>query len=143
MRVAFTLPRTAVALVLAMAIFACVDGDSPTGTGGSGTGGGNGAAALLVGQWSHVEVFDDDNGDVHSSKTVWRFAEDSTAQRMVIATSVAAGITDTVTANGRWEATAAKVTITFLPPDTGTVSFDYQVHLSTLTLGGVQFMRDE
>lgn len=143
MRVAFALPRTAVVLVLALAIFACVDGDSPTGTGGSGTGGGNGAAALLVGQWSHDEVFEDDNGDMHSSRTVWRFGEDSSATRMVIATSVAAGITDTVTVNARWEATASKLTITFLSPDTGTVSFDYQVHLSTLTLGGVQFMRDE
>jgi hypothetical protein len=143
MRVAFALPRAAMALGLAMAIFACVDGDSSTGTGGSGTGGGNGAAALLVGQWSHVEVFDDDNGDVHSSKTVWRFAEDSTAQRMVIASSVAAGITDTVTANARWEATASKIDITFLPPDTGAVSFTYQVHLSSLTLGGVEFTREE
>jgi hypothetical protein len=131
------------ALVLAVAIFACVDGDSPTGTGGSGTGGGSGAAGLLVGQWSHSEVFQDDNGDVHGSRTVWRFGEDSAAKRMVIATSVAAGITDTVTANGRWEATGAKLTITFQPPDTGTVSFDYQVHLSTLTLGGVEFVRDE
>lgn len=143
MRRTFALPRTAVALVLAMAIFACTDGDSPTGTGGTGTGGGNGAAGLLVGQWSHTEVFEDDGGDLHSSKTVWRFGEDSSAQRMVIATSVAAGITDTVTANARWEATASKLTITFQPPDTGTVSFAYQVHLSTLTLGGVQFVRDE
>ncbi len=143
MRAALALPRAATALVLAMAIFACVDGDSPTGTGGSATGGGNGAAGLLVGQWSHTEVFEDDNGDVHSSRTVWRFEEDSTARRMVIATSVAAGITDTVTATARWEATASKLTVTFQPPDSGTVSFNYQVHLSTLTLGGVQFVREE
>jgi hypothetical protein len=143
MRAALALPRAAMALVLAMAIFACADGDSPTGTGGSATGGGNGAAGLLVGQWSHAEVFEDDNGDVHGSRTVWRFEEDSTAKRMVIATSVAAGITDTVTANARWEATAAKLTVTFQPPDSGTVSFNYQVHLSTLTLGGVQFVREE
>jgi hypothetical protein len=143
MRAAFALPRTALALVLAMAIFACVDGDSPTGNGGAATGGGNGAAGLLVGQWSHTEVFEDDNGDVHSSRTVWRFDEDSSAERMVIATSVAAGITDTVTASARWEATASKLTVTFQPPDSGTVSFNYQVHLSTLTLGGVQFLREE
>lgn len=142
MRGSAALPRTVMALLLAAAIFACVDGD-PTGTGTSGIGGGNGAAGLLVGQWSHTEVFDDDNGDVHSSRTVWRFEEDSTAQRMVIATSVAAGITDTVTANALWEATAAQVSITFQPPDSGTVTFAYQVHLSTLTLGGVQFTRDE
>ncbi len=143
MRAAFALPRTALALVLAVAIFACVNGDSPTGNGGSATGGGNGAAGLLVGKWSHTEVFEDDNGDVHSSSTIWRFDEDSTAKRMVIATSVAAGITDTVTANARWEATASRLTVTFQPPDSGTVNFDYQVHLSTLTLGGVQFAREE
>lgn len=142
MRITLALPRAALALLLSVAILACVDGDS-TGTGTSGRGGGNGAAGLLVGQWSHTEVFDDDNGDVHSSSTVWRFEEDSTAQRMVIATSVAAGITDTVTANARWDATATDLTLTFQPPDSGTVTFPYQVHLSTLTLGGVQFTRDE
>ena len=144
MSAALLLPRAAVALILTLAIFACVDGDSslrPDTT--SGRGGGSGAAALLVGQWSHDEVFTDDNGGVHSSKTVWRFEEDSTARRMVIATSVAAGITDTVTATARWEATASKLTVTFQPPDSGTVSFNYQVHLSTLTLGGVQFVREE
>lgn len=142
MRAALALPRAVTALVLALAIFACVDGD-PAGTGISGRSGGNGAAGLLVGQWSHDEIFSDDNGGVHSSKTVWRFEEDSTAQRLVIATDVAAGFADTVMANALWEATGTKLAITFQPPDTGSVTFTYQVHLSTLTLGGVEFMRDE
>lgn len=144
MRAALALPRTAVAFILALAIFACVDGDSslrPDTT--SGRGGGSGASALLVGQWSHDEVFTDDNGGVHSSKTIWRFEEDSTARRLVIATDVAAGFADTVAADARWEATGTQVTIAFQPPDTGTVTFIYQVHLSTLTLGGVEFVRDE
>jgi hypothetical protein len=96
-----------------------------------------------VGQWSHDEIFTDDNGGVHSSRTVWRFEEDSTARRLVIATDVAAGFADTVAANALWEATGTKLTITFQPPDTGTVTFTYQVHLSSLTLGGVEFVRDE
>lgn len=144
MSAALLLPRAAVALILTLAIFACVDGDSalrPDTT--SGRGGGSGAAALLVGQWSHDEVFTDDNGGVHSSKTVWRFEEDSTARRLVIATDVAAGFADTVAADALWEATGTQITITFQPPDTGTVTFPYQVHLSSLTLGGVEFMRDE
>jgi hypothetical protein len=129
------------ALGFAIAVAACVDGDSPTRSGTSGIGGG--AAALLVGQWSRTVVFDDDGGDIHSSRTVWRFEADSGAKRMVIATSVAAGITDTVSADARWEATPTQVTIDFQQPDSGTVTFPYQVHLSTLTLGGVEFVRDE
>ncbi|HET7552102.1 MAG TPA: hypothetical protein VFK04_12490 [Gemmatimonadaceae bacterium] len=144
MRAALVLPRAVVALTLALAIFACVDGDTslrPDTT--AGRGGGNGAAGLLVGQWSHSEVFTDDNGAVHGSKTVWRFDEDSTARRLVIATDVAAGFADTVAADARWEATGTQLTITFQPPDTGTVTFTYEVHLSSLTLGGVEFVRDD
>jgi hypothetical protein len=138
------LPRAAIALVLTLAIFACVDGDAPLRPDTtSGRGGGNGAGALLIGQWSHDEVFTDDNGGVHSSKTVWRFGSDSTAQRLVIATDVAASFADTVLTNALWEATGTALTVTFQPPDTGSVTFAYQVHLSTLTLGGVQFQRDE
>ena len=137
-------PRTLVALTLALALFACVEGDAslrPDTT--SGRGGGGGAAALLVGQWSHDEIFSDDDGGVHGSRTVWRFDEDSTARRLVIATDVAAGFSDTVATDALWEATGTQITITFQPPDTGTVTFTYQVHLSSLTLGGVEFMRDE
>ncbi len=138
-------PRSLLALVFALTVTAwlaaCVDGDSPTGSGTSGRGGGTGI--LLVGQWSHTKVFDDDGGDIHSSRTIWRFDRDSSAKRMVIASSVAAGITDTVSADARWEATQSRVSIVFQPPDSGTVTFAYQVHLSTLTLDGVQFVRDE
>jgi hypothetical protein len=144
MRAVSALPRTVIALILTLAIFACVDGDAPLRPDTtSGRGGGSGAGALLVGQWSHDEIFTDDNGGVHSSRTVWRFEEDSTARRLVIATDVAAGFADTVAANALWEATGTKLTITFQPPDTGTVTFTYQVHLSSLTLGGVEFVRDE
>jgi hypothetical protein len=144
MRAVRALPRTVIALILTLAIFACVDGDAPLRPDTtSGRGGGSGAGALLVGQWSHDEIFTDDNGGVHSSRTVWRFEEDSTARRLVIATDVAAGFADTVAANALWEATGTKLTITFQPPDTGTVTFTYQVHLSSLTLGGVEFVRDE
>jgi hypothetical protein len=133
----------AMALLLALALHACVDGDSPTSPGGSGRGGGTGASALLVGQWSHNEVFTDDDGGVHGSRTVWRFDDDSTAQRLVIATDIAAAFSDTVVAGALWEASGTELTIHFQPPDSGTVTFAYQVHLSTLTLGGVQFVRDE
>jgi hypothetical protein len=138
------LPQVVFALVLALAIFACADGDAPLRPDTtSGRGGGSGAAGLLIGQWSHDEVFTDDNGGMHSSKTVWRFGEDSTAQRLVIATALGADFADTVLANALWEASATQLTVTFQPPDTGSVTFAYQVHLSTLTLGGVQFQRDE
>lgn len=143
-RTIFALPRTATALVFALAMLACMDGDAslrPDTT--SGRGGGSGAAGLLIGQWSHTRIFTDDNGGVHSSETIWRFEEDSTAHRLVIAADVAAGFADTVAAHALWEATGTKLTITFQPPDSGTVSFTYQVHLSTLTIDGVQFMRDE
>lgn len=143
-RAPFALPRIAIAIAIALATFACADGDAslrPDTT--SGRGGGSGAAGLLVGQWSHTRVFTDDNGGVHSSETIWRFEEDSTARRLVIAADMAAGFADTVAANALWEATGAKLTVTFQPPDSGTVSFAYQVHLSTLTIDGVEFTRDE
>lgn len=136
-------PRIAVALLLSLALYACVDGDSPTSSDGSGRGGGAGAAGLLVGQWSRTEVFTADDGGVHSSRTVWRFGEDNSAQRLVIATDIAAAFSDTVVASALWEASGTQLTIHFQPPDSGTVSFAYQVHLSTLTIGGVQFVRDE
>jgi len=140
-RVVRTRTLLALGFVTALAAVGCVDGDSPTRSGTSGIGGG--ASALLVGQWSRTVVFDDDAGDIHSSRTIWRFDDDSSAKRTVIATSVAAGITDTVSTNARWEATATQVTITYQQPDSGAVTFPYTVHLSTLTLGGVQFVRDE
>lgn len=144
MRAAIALPRTAIALLLAFAVFACVDGDAPLRPDtASGQGGGSGAGALLIGQWSHTEVFTGDDGAVHSSSTVWRFQGDSTAQRLVIAGDVASSFADTVVANARWEATRTNVSIAFQPPDSGTVTFAYQVHLSSLTLGGVDFVRDE
>jgi hypothetical protein len=121
-----------------------VDGDSSlrpdTATG---RGGGSGAGALLVGEWSRTEIFSDDGGGLHSSSTVWRFEQDSSARRLVIAADVAAGFADTVAANARWDATGTQLTITFQPPDSGKVTFTYQVHLSTLTLGDVEFQRDE
>jgi len=138
------LPRTVLVLAMVLASFACVDGDSPVRPDTtSGRGGGSGAAVLLIGQWSHDEIFSDDGGNLHSSKTVWRFENDSTARRLVIATNVAAAFSDTVIASALWEATGTKLTVTFQPPDSGTVTYPYQVHLSTLTLGGVEFMRDD
>ena len=138
------LPRVTVALLAALMLAACVDGGAPLSPDTtSGRGGGTGAGALLMGQWSHTEVFTADDGGVHSSRTVWRFAEDSSAERLVIATDVAAGFADTVTTTALWAASATKLTITYQPPDSGTVTFAYQVHLSTLTLGGVEFVRDE
>ena len=142
------LPRATLALFGALALGACLgacaDGGAPfaphTTTG---RGGGSNASALLVGQWSHDELFTADDGGVHGSRTIWRFDDDSSAMRSVIATDIAAGFADTVTARATWAATGTQLTVTYQPPDSGTVTFAYQVHLSTLTLGGVQFNRDE
>jgi hypothetical protein len=144
MRAAFAPRRTIAVLILSLAIAACVDGDASLRPDtASGRGGGSGAEVLLLGQWSHTEIFSDDGGGLHSSSTVWRFENDSSARRLVIATNVAAGVSDTVAANARWEATGTQLTITFQPPDSGQVTFAYQVRLSTLTLGSVEFQRDE
>ena len=139
-----SLPRAALTLVAALILGACADGGAPFSPDTStGRGGGSNASALLVGQWSHSELFTADDGGVHSSRTIWRFDDDSSAMRSVIATDVAADFADTVTARATWAATGTQLTVTFQPPDSGTVTFAYQVHLSTLTLGGVQFSRDE
>ena len=132
-----------VVVVAVLSVMACTDASGPitrAGTSARG-GGGGGDDPMLVGQWSRTVIFATDDGDIHSSQTIWSFQSDSTARRSVIATSVAAGIADTVIANARWEAGGTTVIITFEPPDSGVVSFDYRVQADTLTLGGLEFLR--
>lgn len=143
-------PQVAAVLVAALALGACVDGgalsapDTSTATGGgTGVGGSGDGGSSLVGEWSRTILFTADDGDIHTSRTIWWFDADSSAARWVIAASVAAGFADTVTADALWDADGRRVTISYEPPATGTVTFDYSVRADTLTLGGEVFVRDD
>jgi len=142
MRAAF--PRAGMLLLATLALGACLDGgaplapDTPSATGG---GGGGGSSSPLVGEWSRTLLFTADDGGIHTSRTIWWFDADGSAERWVIATSVAAGFADTVTDAALWDADGTRVTIAYQPPATGTVTFDYTVRSDTLTLGGESFAR--
>lgn len=135
--------RTGLLALAALCAAACVDVGSPITREPTTAIGRPDPATALVGGWSRTVIFTAGDGDVHSSETIWHFRSDSTADRTVVATSVAAGVADTVVATALWEASGSQVTITYLPPDAGTATFEYSVHADTLTLGGQDFVRDE
>lgn len=139
------LRRVAITLLVTVALGACVDGGAPVAPGTTSARGGSGAGGggALVGEWSRTVIFAADDGDIHTSRTIWWFDSSGTAERWVIAGSVAAGFADTVTATARWDASGTRVTISYQPPDTGTVTFDYAVRSDTLTLGEEEYIRDD
>lgn len=135
-------PRLGILLLATFAMGACLDSGGPLAAAPPGAiGGGGSGDSALVGEWSRTLLFTTDDGDIHMSRTIWSFDADGSAERWVIATSVAAGFADTVTAAALWDADGVRVTIEYQPPATGTVTFDYTVRSDTLTLGGDSFVR--
>ena len=136
-------PRAGILLLAMFAMGACRDSGAPLApeTPGAIGGGGGGGGSALVGEWSRTLIFTADDGDIHSSRTIWWFDADGSAERWVIATSVSTGFADTVTAAALWDADGVRVTIEYQPPATGAVTFDYTVRSDTLTLGGDTFVR--
>lgn len=78
---------------------------------------------------------------MHASETVWEFRADGTAARTVTVNNLSEGFFDTVTANALWSVNGTTVTVTFTPPDSGTVQFSFRVEGSILTLDGRDFRR--
>jgi hypothetical protein len=136
-------PRPGILLLATFAMGACLDSGAPLApdTPGAIGGGVGGGGSALVGEWSRTLIFTTDDGDIHSSRTIWWFDADGSAERWVIATSLAAEFADTVTAAALWDADGVRVTIAYQPPAAGTVTFDYTVRSDTLTLGGDFFVR--
>ena len=139
-------------LLAAIALSACgerVDitgstGGARTGTGTStGTGGTPGSAldARLVGQWSRTTLFQDNGGAVHASRTTWRFRSDASATRAVVASNLTFGFVDSVVTHARWRIVGGRLALSFQPPASGDVLFDYRLDGAVLHLGGFPFDR--
>ncbi|MFN2399084.1 MAG: hypothetical protein ABR543_10675 [Gemmatimonadaceae bacterium] len=133
--------------ILASAVVACggpVDlRVGPTGPPGGISGGGLQPAPsrILVGRWSRILFFTDAAGAVHASETVWEFRADGTAARTVTVNNLSEGFFDTVTAHAFWSVNGTTVTVTFTPPDSGSVQFSFRIEGSILTLDGRDFRR--
>ncbi len=134
-------------VTLALAASTACGGDVVLGlrTGTPGTGGGSGSpdrAPELIGRWTHTVIFNTMNS-VQSSETVWEFRADGGAIRTVTILDLTSGVGDVITSVGTWQTSGGVVTITFLPPDFGSVSFGFQLSAGggILTLGGTVFQR--
>ena len=107
-----------------------------------GTGTGSGAHHnSLVGMWTRVVLFTDNQGTSHSSRTTWEFRSDGSAKRTVITQNLRSGISDVLTANASWRTEGSTLVITFHPPDSGTSRFGFSVFGSVLSLDGRDFVR--
>jgi hypothetical protein len=108
---------------------------------GSGSPEGPARPGALVGRWSHRVLFEDGLGVIHSSETIWDFRADGSALRTLISRNLTDGVAEATTQVAQWHLQGRTVVITYLPPDGGTVSFDYQILGDTLLLGGREFRR--
>ena len=134
------------AAALVLALGACIDATGPATAGssmGTGTSGGGSSAShdeRLLGRWSRTLVITTDT-DAQSSQTIWEFRADGSATRTVITLDLAMGVADTLSTDATWSTSSTFVTIAYLPPAGGTVTFAFTVSGSTLTLGSDQFTR--
>lgn len=115
-------------------------GSAGSRTGTTGTSSGT-TDARLVGQWSRSVLFQDAAGGVQSSRTTWRFGSAGSATRAVVTSNLTFGLVDSVVTPVRWRITGGRLALTFLPPASGDVLFDYRVDRETLILGGILFQR--
>lgn len=109
-----------------------------TGTGGGGTGS---TSSVILGRWTRAILFSDDAGNVHESRTTWEFRQDGSAIRTVTAWNVTSGVYDTLVSVAQWRTSGSTLTITYLTPTTGTVSFSWRVDGTRLTIGADEFTR--
>ena len=119
-------------------------GTRRTGTTGTGTSGGTSGGATdarLVGEWSRTVLFQDATGAVHASRTTWRFALDASASRAVVASNLTFGLVDSVVTPARWRIQGGRLALSYLPPTSGEVLFEYRFEGGILLLGGLPFER--
>ena len=137
--------RLTLALIAAVGLSGCGERIGVTGTAGaprSGTGTSGGSIdSRLVGQWSRTLVFQDNSGAIQASRTTWRFASDASATRAVVASNITFGFVDSVVTHAQWRIRGGRLAITFLPPASGEVLFDYRFDGARLLLGGLPFDR--
>ena len=101
--------------------------------------------AALLGRWRRALAFTARDGTLNSSETTWAFAGDGSAVRTVVSRNLAAGLADGFSTRAAWRTANRTVTITYLPPDAGTVRFTYLVERApagdVLYLNGQAFAR--
>lgn len=95
----------------------------------------------VVGTWTRTVAFTDGSGGVSSSETVWTFAPNGVAVRLVVARNFTAGVADTVITRGRWSVSGDRLDFRFDPPATGSVAFRYRATATTLHLDDLTFAR--
>lgn len=135
----------ALAVLAALILSACGERINVTGTAGAarpGTGTSGGSIdPRLVGQWSRTLVFQDNTGAIQASRTTWRFASDASATRAVVASNLTFGFVDSVVTHARWRIRGGRLAVTFLPPSSAEVLFEYRLEGTRLLLGGLPFDR--
>ncbi len=95
----------------------------------------------VVGTWTRTVAFTDGSGGVSSSETVWTFAPDGVAVRLLVARNLTAGVADTMVTRGRWSVAGDLFEFRFDPPRTGSVAFRYRATATTLHLDELTFAR--
>lgn len=143
--------RSVLVLALCATAVACagveVISAPPSGSGANGTGvtggagGGSTPQALLIGSWTHVIYLQGPDGDLHESRTTWEFRSDGRAIRSVRAWNLTEGIYDIVVAVAQWRVANGSLTVTWLPPGSGTASFRLDVRRDVLFLDTDQYAR--
>lgn len=132
------------ALALGATLAGCMAGDFQLATGPRagtiGTSGDGTLAPALVGVWDRSIVFES-GGQLLGSQTTWTFRSDGSATRVVIARNYTLGLTDVTSATATWQVTGDIITIAYLSPPGGTVTFRVAVSGGVLTLDGVSFTR--
>ena len=110
---------------------------------GTSTGGVSGGTidTRLVGQWSRTVIFQDAAGAIQASRTTWRFGSNAVATRAVVASNLTFGFVDSVVTYARWRVAGGRLALSFLPPASGDVLFDYRLDGAVLHLGGIPFDR--
>jgi hypothetical protein len=86
-------------------------------------------------------LFQDNTGAVHSSRTTWRFGSDASASRAVVASNLTFGLVDSVVTAARWRIQGSRLAVTFSPPSSAEVLFEYRFDGGILVLGGLPFER--
>ena len=116
--------------------------DDATRPGGIVGGPANQHDASLVGYWSRRLVTLDNSGNVSESATEWQFEPEGTGFRLQISRNYTAFLADTAVTFIEWSTSGGNVTIDYLPPASGSVTFRYRVLLDTLSLDELRFVRE-
>ena len=116
-------------------------GSGTTGTGATGGSGGSSPQTLLLGVWTRAIYVEGIDGDLHESRTTWDFRGDGSAVRTVRAWNVSEGIYDVVVNVAQWRVSNSSLTIAWVPPGSGSTTFQLKVERDLLQIGSEQYAR--